>query len=200
MLKQYNLFLFDMDGTLYLGDQLYDFTKELLGTIRAKGKRYLFMTNNSSKSVADYVKKLAKLGIEATEEDFITSSQATAYYLKVPMIILKKQASKIIDGTVYQTRITSFTKGTSYELTLYKEYLNEDDRVILIDDFLANGEVAVGASRLIEMSGAKLEGIGVLIEKSFQRGRQRLIDAGYDVFSLARIKKMSKDKIEFISE
>ncbi len=83
MLKQYNLFLFDMDGTLYLGDQLYDFTKELLATIREKGKRYLFMTNNSSKSVADYVKKLAKLGIAATEEDFITSSQATAYYLKL---------------------------------------------------------------------------------------------------------------------
>lgn len=83
MLKQYNLFLFDMDGTLYLGDQLYSFTKELLATIRAKGKRYLFMTNNSSKSVLDYVKKLEKLGIEATEEDFITSSQATAYYLKL---------------------------------------------------------------------------------------------------------------------
>lgn len=83
MLKKYNLFLFDMDGTLYLGDQLYDFTKELLDTIRAKGKRYLFMTNNSSKSVLDYVKKLEKLGIKATEEDFITSSQATAYYLKL---------------------------------------------------------------------------------------------------------------------
>lgn len=83
MLKKYNLFLFDMDGTLYLGDQLYDFTKELLDTIRVKGKRYLFMTNNSSKSVLDYVKKLEKLGIKATEEDFITSSQATAYYLKL---------------------------------------------------------------------------------------------------------------------
>lgn len=83
MFSKYNLFLFDMDGTLYLGDQLYDFTKELLAKIRKKGKRYLFMTNNSSKSVADYVKKLAKLGIEATEEDFITSSQATAYYLKL---------------------------------------------------------------------------------------------------------------------
>lgn len=83
MLKNHKLFLFDMDGTLYLGDQLYSFTKELLATIRAKGKRYLFMTNNSSKSVADYVKKLAKLGIEAIEEDFITSSQATAYYLKL---------------------------------------------------------------------------------------------------------------------
>jgi HAD superfamily hydrolase (TIGR01457 family) len=82
-IKNIQLFLFDMDGTLYLGDQLYDFTKELLQKIRSAGKRYLFMTNNSSKSVADYVKKLAKLGIEATEDDFITSSQATAHYLKL---------------------------------------------------------------------------------------------------------------------
>lgn len=81
-IKEINLFLFDMDGTLYLGDRLYDFTKELLATIKAQGKRFLFMTNNSSKSVEDYVKKLAKLGIEATKEDFITSSQATAIYLK----------------------------------------------------------------------------------------------------------------------
>lgn len=83
MLSKYNLFLFDMDGTLYLGNQLYEFSKELLATIRDKGKRYLFMTNNSSKSVKDYVKKLEKLGIEATEDDFLTSSQATAYYLKL---------------------------------------------------------------------------------------------------------------------
>lgn len=82
-IRNINLFLFDMDGTLYLGDQLYDFTKELLQKIRNAGKRYLFMTNNSSKSVADYVKKLARLGIEATEDDFITSSQATAHYLKL---------------------------------------------------------------------------------------------------------------------
>lgn len=82
ILNDIELFLFDMDGTLYLGNRLYDFTKELLQRIRQSGKRYLFMTNNSSKSVADYVKKLQKLGIEATREDFITSSQATAYYLK----------------------------------------------------------------------------------------------------------------------
>ena len=75
------LYLFDMDGTLYLGDRLYPFTIELLQKIRAVGGKYLFMTNNSSKSVADYVKKLEKLGISATREDFITSSQATAYYL-----------------------------------------------------------------------------------------------------------------------
>lgn len=80
--RDINLFLFDMDGTLYLGNCLFDFTKELLATIKSTGRRYMFMTNNSSKSVADYIKKLEKLGIPAEREDFITSSQATAYYLK----------------------------------------------------------------------------------------------------------------------
>lgn len=81
-LKSLKLYLFDMDGTLYLGDRLFPFTKNLLETIKARGGRYLFMTNNSSKSVSAYVQKLAKMGIAATEEDFLTSSQATAYYLK----------------------------------------------------------------------------------------------------------------------
>lgn len=82
LLQQTKLFLFDMDGTLYLGDRLYSFTPELLQTLRNTGRKYLFMTNNSSKSVEDYIEKLAKLGIEACREDFITSSQATAWYLK----------------------------------------------------------------------------------------------------------------------
>ena len=80
--KNIRLFLFDMDGTLYIGNRLFDFTKELLERIRESGSRYLFMTNNSSKSVDDYVKKLKGLGIDADREDFITSSQATALYLK----------------------------------------------------------------------------------------------------------------------
>ena len=81
LIERMKLFLFDMDGTLYLGNRLYDFTLELLQEIRRTGGKYLFITNNSSKSVADYVKKLAAFGIEATRDDFMTSSQATAYYL-----------------------------------------------------------------------------------------------------------------------
>lgn len=77
------LFLLDMDGTLYLGERAFDFTKELLARIKEAGKRYLLMTNNSAKSAVEYVEKLEKLGIEAAEEDVITSSQATAYYLKL---------------------------------------------------------------------------------------------------------------------
>ena len=81
ILRSKKLYLFDMDGTLYLGDRLYDFTLELLDTLKKTGRNYLFMTNNSSKSVEDYVKKLGKLGIEASREEFMTSSQATTIYL-----------------------------------------------------------------------------------------------------------------------
>ena len=82
LVSKTKLYLFDMDGTLYLGSQLYSFTKELLSAIREKGAKYLFMTNNSSKSVTDYIQKLANFGISASREDFMTSSQATAFYLK----------------------------------------------------------------------------------------------------------------------
>jgi len=81
-LKEIRLFLFDMDGTVYIGNRLFDFTRELLSEIRKQNKRYLFITNNSSKSVFSYIEKLANMGIEAGVNDFITSSQATIYYLQ----------------------------------------------------------------------------------------------------------------------
>ena len=81
-IKNKKLFLFDMDGTLYIGSRLFDFTKPLLQAIRDNGGRYIFMTNNSSKSVNDYIRKLEAMGIPAEYDDFLTSSQATAFYLK----------------------------------------------------------------------------------------------------------------------
>ena len=82
IIKNIQLFLFDMDGTLYLGDRLFDFTKELLLKKRQSGADYQFMTNNSSKSVSAYIEKLERLGIKSVKEDFITSTQATVYFLK----------------------------------------------------------------------------------------------------------------------
>ena len=81
-LSAIRLYLFDMDGTLYLGNQLYPFTKKLLKAIKDSGRRYMFMTNNSARSVVDYIAKLERLGITAEYDDFITSSQATIWYLK----------------------------------------------------------------------------------------------------------------------
>ena len=81
-MRDVRLVLFDMDGTLYLGDRLFSFSRELLSVIRQSGANYLFMTNNSSKSVSAYVQKLKRLGIDAEPRDFMTASQATAYYLR----------------------------------------------------------------------------------------------------------------------
>ncbi len=81
-LKDIQLFLFDMDGTLCVGNTPFDFSLTLLETIKQQGKRYLFMTNNSSKSVSAYVEKFNQMGLPASYHDFVTSSQATALYLK----------------------------------------------------------------------------------------------------------------------
>lgn len=149
---------------------------------------------------AEYYKDAKITKVLTIESSGIAPAVYTAQVLGVPMIILKKQTSKILNGNVVQTNITSFTKGTSYELTLSKDYVSADDTVLIIDDFLANGEAAMGAIRLANMTGATIAGVGILIEKSFQKGRQRIIDAGYDVYSLARVAKLGKGLIEFVQE
>lgn len=82
MLKNKKLFLLDMDGTIYLDDDLFDGTLDFLDTVKAHGGRYIFLTNNSSKSTEDYVKKLARIGIKSSEDEFLTSTDATIRYIK----------------------------------------------------------------------------------------------------------------------
>ena len=123
-----------------------------------------------------------------------------ALALNVPMLILKKQPSKILNQDLYQTVVTSYTKGTSYELTLSKNFISENDHVLIIDDFLANGEAATGAIRLIRKAHATIAGVGILIEKSFQPGYEKLTEQGIDVYSLARIAKLGEGVIEFVKD
>ncbi len=134
------------------------------------------------------------------ESSGIAPACMAARYLNVPLVILKKQTSRILNDSVIQTKVTSFTKGNTYELTLFRDYITEDDRILLVDDFLAHGEAASGAARIIKESGAKLAGIGILIEKSFQGGRERLNEAGYEVYSQARISRLEEGQIEFVPE
>ena len=105
---------------------------------------------------------------------------------------LKKQPSKILNDNLFQTEVTSFTKGTSYELTLSSKFVSEKDHVLIIDDFLANGEAATGAIRLIRKAHATIAGVGVLIEKAFQPGHEKLVSQGFDVYPLARISHMQR--------
>ena len=149
----------------------------------------------------DFARRFKDAGITKVftiESSGIAPALITAREMKVPMVILKKQTSKTLSGDVFQTKVTSFTKGVTYELTLNKNYIDPSDRILLIDDFLANGEAGTGACRLIEEAGAEVAGIGILIEKSFQKGRKRLEDAGYTVYSQARIARLGENVIEFL--
>ena len=129
------------------------------------------------------------------ESSGIAPALTTAIEMGIPMVILKKQPSKVLNKNLYQTMVTSFTKGTSYELTLSAEQIDETDHVLIIDDFLANGAI-----RLLRKAHATVAGLGILIEKSFQPGRDKLNEQGIHVYSLARISKLAENHIEFIPE
>ncbi|NEZ47126.1 xanthine phosphoribosyltransferase [Clostridium niameyense] len=146
----------------------------------------------------NYFKEHNVTKIFTIESSGIAPTVMTAIQMNLPMVTLKKQTSKILSGEVYQTTVHSFTKGSDYELTLSKKYISEEDNILIIDDFLANGEAALGAARLVEEAGAKVAGIGIVIEKSFQPGRNKLENLGYDVYSLARIAKLGKNLIKFV--
>lgn len=147
---------------------------------------------------ADYYKDKGITKVVTIESSGIAPALMTATALGVPMIILKKQTSTVLNDNVYQTVVTSYTKGNSYELSLVPDYVNEEDHVLIIDDFLADGEAATGAIRLIRKTHATVAGIGILIEKSFQPGRKKLEEQGFEVYSLARIANLDDGKITFL--
>lgn len=150
------------------------------------------------KEFANHFKGQGITKVATIESSGIAPALMTANELGVPLLILKKQPSKVLNTDLYQTQVTSFTKGTSYELTLSQKYINENDHVLIIDDFLANGEAATGAIRLLRLAHATIAGLGIVIEKSFQPGREKILEQGIDVYSLARIAKMGEDYIEFV--
>lgn len=151
-----------------------------------------------AKEFAEHFKNKGITKIATIESSGIAPALFTAKEMGLPLIIFKKQPSQILYHNLYQTMIGSYTKETSYELTLSKDYITSDDHVLIIDDFLANGEAASGAIRLIRMSYATVAGLGVLIEKSFEPGHDKVEGNGIEVFSLARIKSLSNDTIEFL--
>lgn len=121
-------------------------------------------------------------------------------YFNVPVVFAKKSRSKNIDQSVYSAPVESFTHGGIYEMIVAREFLESGDRVLLIDDFLANGAALEGLIDIVRQAGATLVGAGVCIEKAFQPGGESLRAGGVRVEALARIKSMSGDGIQFCSE
>ena len=117
----------------------------------------------------------------------------------VPVVFAKKTQTKNIAGDVYTTKVESFTHGRVYDIIVAKEFLGEGDRVLVIDDFLANGEALEGLSELVKLSGAELVGAGVVIEKGFQVGGELIRSKGIHLESLAIVESMDEKtgEIEF---
>ena len=117
----------------------------------------------------------------------------TAQYFRCPVVFAKKSMSSNISDHVYSAPVKSFTHGNQYNAIVSKEYLHPEDRVLVIDDFLAMGEALRGLFSLVKQSGAALVGAGIAVEKAFQPGGAQLRSEGYRIESLARVAAMSEE-------
>ncbi len=125
---------------------------------------------------------------------------AARHFGNAPVVFAKKAPSINLDGEQYATTIYSFTKKKEYPVIVGKRFLNEGDHVLIIDDFLANGCALEGLIELCSCAGAKIEGIGIAVEKAFQGGGDKLRAKGYRVESLARVNAMNAEtgEIDFL--
>ena len=121
----------------------------------------------------------------------------TAEYFHTPVVFAKKGQHKNVGTDVFTAEVFSFTKGTSYEVAVSKKYLHSEDKILIIDDFLANGQAVLGLQKIIDEAGATLCGAGIAITKAFQPGEKLLLDAGIDVRSLAVVESMENGEIRF---
>ena len=116
-----------------------------------------------------------------------------AQVFKVPVVFAKKTESKNISGDTYRSRVHSFTKDKFYDVIVSKDFLGSDDRVLIIDDFLAKGAALIGLMDIAAQAGATVVGAGIAIEKAFQDGGDKVRDMGVRVESLARVASMSPE-------
>ncbi|MDP4084621.1 MAG: xanthine phosphoribosyltransferase [Bacillota bacterium] len=134
------------------------------------------------------------------ESSGIAPAVMAGLHLHVPVVFARKRKSLTLNDDLLSSTVFSFTKNETNEISISKKYIKENDRVLIIDDFLANGEAASALAEMVEKANAKVMGIGIVIEKSFQKGANKLKDQGYRVESLARISSLADDKVTFTSE
>lgn len=134
------------------------------------------------------------------ESSGIAPSVMTALQLGVKTVFARKRKSLTLINDLYSAEVYSFTKKETNEISVSKQYVTEKDTVLVIDDFLANGQAALGLVDIVEQSGAKLAGVGIVIEKGFQSGREILEEQGIQVESLAIIDSLADGMISFKEE
>lgn len=135
--------------------------------------------------------------ILTVEASGIAMAVAAARYFDVPVVFAKKGSHKNVGDDVYTAEVVSFTKGITYTVMVSRKFINPNDNILIIDDFLANGEACFGLKKIVDDAGAKLAGIGIAIEKRFQGGGNKLREMGIKVKSLAIVDSMSDDSLVF---
>jgi xanthine phosphoribosyltransferase len=131
------------------------------------------------------------------ESSGIAVAFTTALALGVPLVFARRKKTLTTDGDVWCERVPSFTKGIVTDILVSKSVLSSSDRVLMIDDIIANGDAARGLIRILERSGAELAGVGVVVEKSFQAGARTIREQGIRFESIVAIKSLSNGAIEF---
>lgn len=116
-----------------------------------------------------------------------------AQYFGVPVVFAKKSKSKNIEGGVFSSPVHSFTHGKTYDVMVSVKFLHPDEHILILDDFLANGKAALGLIDIVHQAGASVSGVGIVIEKGFQRGGAQLREMGINLKSLAVIESMDDD-------
>lgn len=135
--------------------------------------------------------------ILTVEASGIAIAAIAAQYFNVPVVFAKKTESKNLDKEVYEGSVYSYTKAKHYKIMVSKRYISREDNILIIDDFLANGQAILGLKEIIDAASATLVGAGIVIEKGFQEGGRLLREAGINIESLAIIESMGKDGINF---
>lgn len=123
----------------------------------------------------------------------------TALEMGVPMIFARKRKSLTLTEGLITSKVYSFTKQEQNEVTISKDFIGEGDRVLIIDDFLAKGQAALGLIDIVEKAGANTVGVGIVIEKSFQEGRELVLEKGVQLESLARIASLENGQVQFVT-
>lgn len=131
------------------------------------------------------------------EASGIAVAMAAALALKVPVVFAKKKPALTQQGALYSAEVYSFTRQESVHITVEKQYLSSQDVVLIIDDFLAHGEALCGLACIVKQAGARLAGAGIVIEKRFQGGAEKLREDGIRIESLAAIEYMEPGIIKF---
>ena len=158
------------------------------------------LMNDVGKTFYESFKDAGITKILTIEASGIAPAIMASFHFDVPCLFAKKAKPSTLKDGFYITDIHSFTKNKTSTVIVSEEFLGADDKVLIIDDFLANGDASLGLNDIVKQANATTVGVGIVVEKSFQNGRQRLEDAGLYVSSLCKVASLKGNKVTLLGE